>query len=79
MRQRWHRTNRAIYTFLRKNHELGTVFFLRIMSVVKGVQFDTDKIWYIILRGRWCNIIVLNNLAPTEDKSVMRKTASTRN
>jgi hypothetical protein len=23
---------------------------------------------YIILRGRWCNIIVLNVYAPTEDK-----------
>jgi hypothetical protein len=23
---------------------------------------------YIILRGRWCHIIVLNVLAPTEDK-----------
>jgi hypothetical protein len=23
---------------------------------------------YIILRGRWCNIIVLNVHAPTEDK-----------
>jgi hypothetical protein len=23
---------------------------------------------YIILRGRWCNIIVLNVRAPTEDK-----------
>jgi hypothetical protein len=23
---------------------------------------------YIILRGRWCNIIVLNAHAPTEDK-----------
>jgi len=24
---------------------------------------------YIVLRGRWCNIIVLNVLAPTERKS----------
>jgi exonuclease III len=23
---------------------------------------------YIILRGRWCDIIVLNNYAPTKDK-----------
>jgi hypothetical protein len=23
---------------------------------------------YIVLRGRWCNIIVLNALAPTEEK-----------
>ena len=24
---------------------------------------------YIVLRGRWCNIIVLNVYAPSEDKS----------
>jgi hypothetical protein len=24
---------------------------------------------YIILRGRWCQVIVLNVLAPTEDKT----------
>ena len=24
---------------------------------------------YIVLRGRWCNIIVLNVHAPSEDKS----------
>jgi hypothetical protein len=32
------------------------------------VEFISDKIPYIILRGRWCDIIVLNVHAPTEDK-----------
>jgi hypothetical protein len=38
------------------------------MSVVKMVVFVSDRMSYIILRGRWCNIIVLNVHAPTEDK-----------
>jgi hypothetical protein len=40
----------------------------RIISAVKGVEFVSDRMSYIILRGRWCNIIVLNVNAPTEDK-----------
>jgi hypothetical protein len=35
----------------------------RIISAVKRVES------YIILRGRWCHIIVLNVHAPTEDKT----------
>jgi hypothetical protein len=38
------------------------------MSAVKRVEFVSDRMSYIILRGRWCNIIVLNVHAPTEDK-----------
>ena len=31
--------------------------------------FFSDKVSYIVLRGRWCNIIVLNVHAPSEEKS----------
>jgi hypothetical protein len=41
----------------------------RIVSAVKRVEFVSDKISYIILRGRWCHIIVMNVHAPTEDKT----------
>jgi hypothetical protein len=41
----------------------------RIISVVKRVEFVSDRMSYIILRGRWCHIIVPNVLAPTEDKT----------
>jgi hypothetical protein len=41
---------------------------LRESSAVKGVEFLTDRMSYIILRGCWCHIIVLNVLALTEDK-----------
>jgi hypothetical protein len=50
---------------------LGTGFFVhkRITSAVKGVEFVGDRMSYIILRGRWFHIIVLNVHAPTEDKT----------
>jgi hypothetical protein len=38
------------------------------VSAVKRVEFVSDRMSYMILRGRWCSIIVLNVHAPTEDK-----------
>jgi hypothetical protein len=39
----------------------------RIISAVKRVEFVSDRMSYIIPRGRWCHIIVMNVHAPTED------------
>jgi hypothetical protein len=49
-------------------HVLGTGFFVhkRIISAVKRVEFVSDRVWYIILRGCWCHIIVLNVDSPPE-------------
>ena len=33
------------------------------------VKLDSDRMSYLVLRGRWCNIIVLNVHAPSEEKS----------
>jgi hypothetical protein len=41
----------------------------RILPSVKKVEFISDRMSYIVLRGRWCNIIVLNAHAPTEEKN----------
>ena len=54
-----------------KNHRLGTRFFVhcRIVSAVDRVEFVSDRMSYIVLRGRWSDIIVLNVHAPSEEKS----------
>ena len=49
-----------------KNHQIGNRIFCR---AVKRVQFVSARKSYIVLRGRWCNIIVLNVHAPSEEKS----------
>jgi hypothetical protein len=41
----------------------------RIISAVRRVEFVIDSISYIILRGRWCHIIVINLHSPCEDTS----------
>jgi hypothetical protein len=52
------------------NHHLGTDFFIhkRIISVGR-VELIGDRMSYITSRGRSCDIIVLKEYAPTEDKS----------
>jgi hypothetical protein len=41
----------------------------RKVSAVKRAEFVNDRMSYIILRGRVCNIIILNMNAAREDKS----------
>jgi hypothetical protein len=64
---RWEKggTERAEYnTFFygqgNVDHQLGTGNFVhkRILSAVRRVEFISDRMSYIILRGHWSNIIV---------------------
>jgi exonuclease III len=54
-----------------ENRQLGTEYFEhhRIVSAVKRAEFVGDRMSYLVLRGHWCNIIVLNVLALSEEKS----------
>ena len=65
-----------------ENHQLGTgLFFVhhRIVPAVKRAEFVSDRVSYIVLRGHWCNIIILNVHPPSEEKSNDSKDSFVRN
>ena len=40
---------------------------------LKRAEFVRDRVSYIVLRVRWCNIIALNVHVPSEEKSDVSK------
>ena len=60
---------------------MGAGFFVhhRIVSAIKRVEFISDTMSCIVMRGHWCDIIVLNVHAPSEEKSGNSKTVLTGN
>ena len=57
------------------------VFFVhrRIVSAVNRVEFVSDRLSYIVLRGRWRNIILVNVHASSEEKVKSQKIVFVRN
>ena len=60
-----------MYGTRNENCQLGTGFFVQhsIVPAVKKVEFVSDRMSYIVPRGRRRNIIVLNTHALTEKKN----------
>jgi hypothetical protein len=60
------------YSYIKgdRNQLLGTEFLVhhRFISAVKRVEYISDRVSYIILICRWCNIMVLNMHSPSEEK-----------
>ena len=64
MGQRGHRKSRGLYFFLwkrKRKSSIGNRAFVhhRTVSAVKTVEFFSDRVSYVVLRGYWCNVIVL--------------------
>ena len=74
MGQRGHSKSRGLI-FLqwkkKRKSSSGNRMFVRrrILSTVNRANFVNDRVSYIFLRGCWCNVIVLNVHAPSEEKS----------
>jgi hypothetical protein len=49
-----------------------------MLSSVKKGAFVTGRMSGIVLRGRWCNIIVLSVHGPCEEKMMIQKTVFMR-
>jgi hypothetical protein len=51
------------------NWEQDFLCTTRIISAVRRVAFVSNRVSHIVLRGRWCNIVVLNVHVPSVGKS----------
>ena len=70
-----------MYVNIRKSSIGNRIFFVhhRIVPAATRVDFVSDRVSYTVLRGSWCNIIVLNVHTPSEEKSDDSKDSFMRN
>jgi hypothetical protein len=56
------------------NHEPWEGFLVHngIMSALKAVKFSSDRMSYIILRGRWCDVIILFRTCISQQRVKLR-------
>jgi len=75
--QRGHGKRRRFFFYGKGNENrlFGTGLFVhhRIVSAVNRVKFVSDRMSYTVLRGRWCNINVMNVHAPSGEKNFESK------
>jgi hypothetical protein len=79
-----HDKSRKIQIFNGKgneNHQLRTEFFVHHRTVSERVRYEYvgDRMSYIVLRGRWWSIIVLNGHVRSAGKSNDLKGSFMRN
>ena len=60
---------------------MGTIFFAhhRIVLAVKRLDFISDRVSYIVFRGRRCDIIVLSTHETSKEKHVDSKDSFMKN
>jgi len=61
------------------NWEQDSFVHHRVVSAVKRVQFVSDRASHVVVRGRWCNILLMKVHARSEEKSDEWKDRCMRN
>ena len=60
------------YTFYyggTQSHNFGTGFRMKnsILSAVQNIEFVNERLSYVTIRTRWCNTVLINVHAPTDE------------
>jgi hypothetical protein len=73
MGRKWHQTSRETYISLRKGERESWYRYSSFLCIrelyhqLKRVEFVSNRMPYIIIKGRWCHIVVLNVHVPNEN------------
>jgi hypothetical protein len=52
--------------------------YQRIIAALMRVEFVSERISYILVRGTWCEVIVMNPHVSTEEKVMTQRTVFMR-